>query len=200
MTYKNIVFDIGRVLIDYDWMTMLKDHGLSEQEALDFAMCIFPDPLWKELDIGILSNDEIVRRYGEKFSQYRELSRWFIDNAHLMPVPRPRVWEKVRELRKAGYKIYLLSNYNEWLFETHLADTPVRELADGAVISYEIHKIKPEPEIYQALFERYGLDPADCIFFDDREENVEGAKAVGMDAVQIFSEEQVLQEIKKLLQ
>ncbi len=56
-------------------------------------------------------------------------------------------------------------------------------LLDGTVISSEEHLLKPEPEIYRCVCERFGLKPEECLFTDDKPVNVEGAKAIGMNAV-----------------
>ena len=69
---------------------------------------------------------------------------------------------------------------------------------DGRVVSYEFHKMKPEPEIYEILLEKYGLIPEECLFFDDTKENVDAAKNIGIDAIQVFSEDMLIEELNKL--
>ena len=71
-------------------------------------------------------------------------------------------------------------------------------LLDGQVISCEEHLVKPEKEIYLRLCERYGLEPAECLFTDDRIENVEGAKTVGMNAVLFTSPENYAADVERI--
>ena len=114
----------------------------------------------------------------------------------------PSVEKKLmEELKKKGYGIYVLSNYSEELFTLHTKDLPFWELVDGGVISYEIRQIKPNPPIYRHLFEKYQLKAQDCLFFDDRPENTEGARKLGMQAVTVVggSEEFLEKELEKLL-
>ena len=88
---------------------------------------------------------------------------------------------------------------NNVVFSTiHTEGTPILELADGKVVSYMIHEIKPYPPIYQHLIDTYKLDASECIFFDDREENVRGGEALGIAGVIVENEEQLLGELRKL--
>jgi HAD superfamily hydrolase (TIGR01509 family) len=78
------------------------------------------------------------------------------------------------------FPIYLCSNTDPLHFEHLRSNAPILSFARGAVLSYEVRREKPDPAIYQALFDRFALDPARTLFIDDREENVAGAAAVGM--------------------
>lgn len=198
--YKTIVFDVGDVLMQYRWKDMLMDYGLSEAEALRIGQEMFNDPrkLWHQLDLGEKTDDAIISEYEEQFPDDIEVIRWFIHHGEYMNVARPRTWKRVHELKEKGYRIYLLSNYSYRLFKRHTRYADFMADIDGMMVSYMIHKAKPQADIYQALFSVYDLDPKDCIFFDDRAENVEASIAQGMDAVQIFSEEDLLEKLRDL--
>ena len=198
MAYKNLVFDVGGVLLSYRWKQMLLDHGMDEEEAVRFASMMFDDPLWKELDREILPFVDVVHLYQEKFPTYAKEIDWFLHHSEEMPLARPRVWERVHELKEKGYRIYLLSNYSSVLLGIHLKGASFLNDLDGKVVSFEIHKLKPDPEIYKCLFQRYQLDPAACLFFDDRPENVEGSIACKMDAKWVKDEETLLEYLKEL--
>lgn len=107
----------------------------------------------------------------------------------------------IKKLKEKGFGLYLLSNYSEELFTVHTAGLPFLELVDGGVISYQIHQIKPNPPIYEYLLQKYQLKAEDCLFFDDRPENTEAARKLGMQAVTVAdgSEELLLRELEKLL-
>lgn len=70
---------------------------------------------------------------------------------------------------------------------------------DGKVVSYQIHEIKPNSKIYLYLLDKYNLKADQCLFFDDREQNVEGAEKLGIHAIRVESKEQLLGELEKLL-
>ena len=116
-----------------------------------------------------------------------------------MHVKRPEVWEKVHELKKAGYGLYLLSNYSEDLFTKHTKGASFLNDIDGKVVSYQIHEIKPNSKIYLYLLDKYNLKADQCLFFDDREQNVEGAEKLGIHAICVESQEQLLGKLEKLL-
>lgn len=192
MIKKNLIFDVGNVLLEYRWNQMLLDYGLSEEEAAVAGPLFFDHPNWKELDLGVLSIEEVICLYEKSLPQYAGLIRWFLSNLELMPIPRKDVWEKVHALKEKGYKIYLLSNYNKDFFEAHTKGADFLNDIDGKVVSYEIHQIKPEPAIYEYLLEKYQLNPQECVFFDDRPENTKTAEELGIQSYTITSKEYLL--------
>lgn len=199
---KNIIFDVGSVLIGYRWQDMCREAGWDEERAMKIGRGFFLSPLWPDYDAGLVSTDKLIESVAEKYPELEEDARWFITSGKKMVVERPKVWELVKRLKEKGFKLYLLSNYSEELFTVHTAGLPFPELMDGGVISYQIHQIKPNPPIYEHLMRKYQLKPEDCIFFDDRPENTEAAKKLGMQAVTVEdgSEELLLRELVRLLE
>lgn len=198
MMIKNIVLDVGDVLLEYRWKDMLMDYGLDESTAIVVGREMFDDPLWRQFDLDLLPCEDIIKQYEKNYPEHKEAIRWFITHGEYMHVPRPDVWEKVHTLKTKGFGIYILSNYSEEFFEKHTKGASFIEDADGMVVSYQIHKAKPDREIYQYLFDKYNLDPSECIFFDDRAENVEASNKIGMKSIQITSKDQLLEELTKL--
>lgn len=198
---KNIIFDVGSVLIGYRWRDMCLDEGWDEETADKIGRGFFLNPRWPKFDAGLVTSEEVVEDIAEKYPELREKANWFIHSGKKMVVERPRVWEMMRRLKENGFRLYLLSNYSEELFTVHTADLPFWEYVDGAVISCQIHEIKPNPPIYEYLLQKYALRAEDCLFFDDRPENTEAARKLGMEAVTVAegSEEFLLQELEKLL-
>lgn len=198
---KNIIFDIGSVLIGYRWKDMCLEAGWEEEKAEKIGRGFFLSPLWPDFDAGLVGTGELVESIAEKYPELREDARWFITSGKKMIIERPKVWERVKKLKEKGFGLYLLSNYSEELFKVHTNGLPFVELVDGGVISYQIHEIKPNPAIYQHLLQKYQLKPEECLFFDDRPENTEAARKLGMAAVTVEggSEELLLQELEKLL-
>ena len=197
---KNLIFDVGGVLIGYRWIEMLTDDfGMDRGDAEKLGGLIFEDPMWAEFDKGLRDVEEVIAHYSSLWTEKKTVIRRVFHEGHLMPVNRERVWEKLEDLKKKGYRIFILSNYSKFLFEMHTDGMPFLDVIDGGIVSYEVNMIKPERGIYVSLLEKYDLDPAECIFYDDREENAQGARAVGIESVVITSEEMLLEEMDRFL-
>ncbi len=196
---KNIIFDVGEVLLGYRWKEMLMDYGCSESDAQRLGNLIFSDELWEQLDMQNEPTENIIKKYEEKYPKDSKAIRWFIEHGEYMHVPRKDVWKKLHLLKEKGYKIYLLSNYSKDLFEKHTKGADFLNDIDGMVVSYQIHKLKPDVEIYNYLINKYSLNKDECIFFDDREVNTKAANDLGIKSVTIVSKELLLDEMDKLL-
>ncbi len=197
---KNIIFDIGSVLIGYRWREMCLEEGWEEEKADKIGRGFFLNPLWNDFDAGLIGTEDLLADITGKYPELEADARWFIHSGKKMIVERPKVWDLAKKLKEKGYRLYLLSNYSEELFRLHTEGLPFLELVDGGVISYEINQIKPNPPIYEYLMEKYQLKAEDCLFFDDKPENTEAARKLGMMAVTVEdgSEEFLLGELRKL--
>ncbi len=197
---KNIIFDVGSVLIGYRWRDMCLDHGMDEETAGRISRGFFENPLWPDFDAGFITIEAITETMVKEMPDLEQEIRWFIGNAELMVVERPEIWKLVRKLKEKGYGIYILSNYSEDLFTIHTKGLEFMELLDGGVVSYQVHEIKPNPAIYERLLEKYHLKAEECLFFDDRPENTEAAQKLGFAAVTVEngSEEFLKKELEKL--
>ena len=198
---QNLIFDVGDVLLEYRWFEMLtKDYGLSDTEARRIGGEMFDNEIWVQgLDGGRLTLDEAIHEYEKKYPNDVEVIRWFLRNGEQMVVKRPEIWRKVAALKEKGYRIYLLSNYSDELFRIHTKGAEFLNVLDGGIVSYQVHALKPDREIYQILLGKYGLQADECLFFDDRAENVEGARTLGIQAVQVTSREMLNATLDKML-
>nr|WP_294666451.1 HAD family phosphatase [uncultured Blautia sp.] len=198
---QNLIFDVGDVLLEYRWFEMLtRDYGISEAEARRIGGEMFDNEIWVQgMDGGRLSLDEAVHEYEKKYPDDVDVIGWFLKNGEQMAIKRPEVWDKIAALKDKGYSIYILSNYSEELFRMHTKGALFLDLLDGGIVSYQVHALKPEPEIYQILLGKYGLQAEECLFFDDRADNVESARALGIRAVQVTSREMLNETLDKML-
>lgn len=196
---KNIIFDIGRVLVTFDPVQYVNSLGFDEETSRAVVGAIFHDPLWIETDRGVIPvenfEDAFVANAPEYEVQIRKAYREMGRMIQLMPHTMP--W--VKTLKERGYRLYVLSNYGEYLFLRSKDRLDFMPYMDGAVISYQIQMIKPDREIYEYLLKKYELIPEECVFLDDRPENVEGAKAVGMSGIQFVDYEQANSKLQKML-
>ncbi|MBR5317777.1 MAG: HAD-IA family hydrolase, partial [Lachnospiraceae bacterium] len=125
--------------------------------------------------------------------------RLFWDNVDkaIWQLPYVKLW--IKAMKKAGYGVYILSNYGSWTYEkTKEVALDFLEKVDGAIFSYEVKQIKPSAAIFQALCEKYSLKPEECVFLDDLPANIEGAKNFGMQGIVFKGLFDALEELKKL--
>ena len=106
--------------------------------------------------------------------------------------------EVLKRLKAAGYNVYGLSNWSMETFPLVSDKYPIFKELMGMVVSGQENLIKPEPEIYHCLFERFSLEPSESVFVDDNADNVEGARKVGMHAIQFKNAAQLEQELKEV--
>lgn len=172
---KNIVFDLGGVLF-------ARRRSECTQDFIDFFTFVRQEQMprfWEEYDRGTLTLDEVA----EELCRYNGCDRAKCDEYLQFAIDLQRPVEAterlIGELKQAGYKLYVLSNMSRE-FITFLRRFPVYRLFDGEVVSCEEHAVKPEPRIYEILLERYGLQPDETLFVDDRRANIEAAEAMGI--------------------
>ena len=184
--YKSIIFDIGGVLVDFDPKAYLVDrlcNAEMEEKVYDLT---FGSEEWQLLDAGKLSRYdgnqrmlEHARAEGCAFEVQGVLDDWM----HILR-PRLRMLELVRRLKNHGYCVYYLSNIPQDVLEL-LTERGVLTQFDGGVASCEVQVNKPDPQIYKALLKKYQLKASECIFIDDRLENVQAAFALGFAGIQM---------------
>lgn len=181
MAVKNIIFDMGGVLVDFNPDRMLKRH-FPEELHETVRKETFLSPEWREMDRGTYTVEEAVEimcaRLPEELRS--EAAKMILDHDAEMP-PIDEMYPVVEALHNSGYLIYLLSNCPMWLYE-YKNHIPVFRFFDGYVVSAEYKQIKPDEDIYRTLFGKFSLEPSECFFVDDSKPNVETALRLGMKA------------------
>ncbi len=183
--YKNIVFDMGGVLVDYTADNATKHFTDDPDIIKEIHNVMFYSQEWMALDLGSMTDEKAISRILPRLSsdKVREIAQTTFDHWHeYNNVEREGVAEIIEALKKRGQKVYILSNVSRRLTDTYKDVVPAPELYDGALFSGEVLALKPQPIIYQYFFERFGLDPAECFFIDDLQENVDASIQCGMDA------------------
>lgn len=178
---RNLVFDMGNVLIHWQPPLFLEREGIPEEDRPLLLKEVFGSVEWIQLDRGSVSPEEgiasMCRRLPPRLhgpAQELTLGWW---KRNLLPVEG--MAELIRELKGLNYGIYLLSNAKIDL-PLFFDRIPGSEYFDGRVVSADWKLLKPQPEIYRTLFREYGLKPEECFFIDDLNINIEGAWYVGM--------------------
>ena len=181
---KQIVFDMGNVLVDYVADKVCHVFTEDKQMAKEVAAAVFVSPEWILLDMGLISQEEGIRAIEARLDteEKRQLaSRCFWHWHEYDMTAKPGMEELVRELKESGYGIYLCSNASIRMLSCYQEILPAVECFDGILFSADVKCLKPQKEIYFHLFQRFALKPEECFFIDDLEGNIQGARDCGME-------------------
>lgn len=195
---ENIIFDVGQVLVKYDWETYLDSFGFPAEEREKLAKTVFLSNTWNERDRSTHNEvyyvNQMVKEAPEYEADIRELMRRSDETIH--KTDYADTW--VQYLKEKGYYIYILSNYATDTLRKTRSKLTFLKYVDGAVFSCEVKQIKPESDIYQTLISRYHLNPEKSVFLDDRAENCEAARKAGIHAIQFHSFKQAAADLEKM--
>lgn len=196
---RNIIFDVGMVLVDWQPRDAFRQLGFDEETVKAVAAATIESEAWSENDRSLLSDEEIAAEFVRRAPEYEREIRLFWDNVGLPVRQFDYTKDWIRELKGRGYGVYILSNYGRRTY-SQTKDEALSFLSevDGALFSFQVQQVKPEPEIYQTLLERYSLVPGECVFFDDRPENIEAAGRAGIHGVVFENQKQAKEELERL--
>ncbi len=185
---KNIVFDMGNVIIRFDRDAFIDRFGVSAEDRRLLMREVFLSPEWVMMDRGVLTDTQaaeiLCARLPERLRDIAQKLITFWDRPIL---EIEGVCPLIEELKGLGYGIYLLSNAS-CRQPDYWQRVPAARFFDGTLISYSVRLVKPMPEIYEKFFETFSLRREECFFIDDSPANVEAALYVGMPAVVFFND------------
>ncbi|MEK1830566.1 HAD family phosphatase [Priestia megaterium] len=173
---KNIIFDIGNVLLNWKPEEYLKQKGIESDKILEVHNELFKSEEWGMLDKGAITEEEAKNIIINRSSENRDLIKLAFDNWYEMFTPIEDSVAILKNVKNAGYKVYYLSVFHLLAFKHVTRRYSFFELFDGGVASYEAKQVKPEEGIYKLLIEKYTIKPEESIFIDDSEANIEAAK------------------------
>lgn len=176
---KNIVFDMGNVLLAYAPEEYIKTVTKDEAAAHAVLKELFCSEEWGMLDAGTITEEEAVARVTARIPQYAETVQQAMDGWHSDLTPIPGMPELVAQLKKKGYGIYLLSNTSMRFFRFQ-EQVEMFHSFDGFIASAKEKMVKPDKKIYELLCCRYGLNASECLFVDDMQANIDGAVRAGL--------------------
>lgn len=194
---ENIIFDIGKVLMAFEWEKYLESFGFSKEKYERIADATFRTKVWDERDRGLFEEEEYIRQFITLAPEYeediKEVLRRSPETISLFPYAE--TW--VKYLKEQGYHLYILSNYSSYMLEHTKDQMKFLKYMDGAIFSCKVKELKPEDGIYKKLLGTYSLDPSKSIFLDDREENCKGAEKQGIHSIVFKDFKQAVSELEK---
>ena len=180
---KNVILDMGNVLLSYDPLVILNKVCETEEEKQLILTHLFESDIWLMGDRGEITNDQRYELAKEHLpEELHPKLKECVANWDICMLPIAGAKEFCHSCREAGYHIYVLSNACNRFYDYFPREYNM-DFFDGIMVSSSVHLIKPDTRIYELLCNTYSLKPEECIFIDDRPENVEAAEAVGMKGI-----------------
>ncbi len=181
MMIKNIIFDCGRVLIKFNPIEIVSRILPEIKEKSLLSKEIFETAVWQLLDKGVISKEEAYGTICSRLpNNLHEHCKIILDNWYNELDEIPDTLKLMKDLKNKNYNIYILSNFN-CDFYKEIDNLGIKDILSGQIVSSEEKYLKPDKEIYLKLFEKYNLNPSECYFIDDKEENIEAGKKLEMD-------------------
>lgn len=180
---RNIIFDVGMVLIDFCWEKYCRNLGFDETVIQEFGKNMISSVYWDMLDEGIIEQQDAIQEFVKRMPQYKQEIEIFWENPEGLVEEYNFAAPMISRLKDKGYYVYLLSNYPINMYELHWPAFSFSTMVDGYVVSAFEKLKKPDLAIYRLLCERYNLKAEECLFVDDRQVNVDAARMVGMQSL-----------------
>ncbi len=189
---KNIIFDLGNVIVQNPNIDTVKEFFKEEKDAINFHEYIFKSEFWKLMDLGKMNNLEIANTIKEEkvvdVTNYDEVEKFMLNWFTKCNV-NYRTMEIGKKLKQKGYNIYILSNMSKATFEYFSKKYQFFAMVDGAIVSaYEGIK-KTDSKIFELLLKKYSLNAEECLLIDDDDTNktLEVANFIGINGRRVNS-------------
>lgn len=198
-TIKNIIFDFGGVLMDWNPRYFFKNHFQDDEKMEYFLKHIAADSWNAEQDRGrtLKEGTEIQVRKHPEWEQ--ELRAYYDNWTTMLKSDIPQNVAVLRKLGNTGYELFGLTNWSHETFPYTLKNYDFFKLFEGKiVVSGEEKLIKPDPEIWRVLLNRYSLKAEESVFIDDNAKNIEVARSLGFKTIHVLPDTDLEKELNNL--
>ena len=196
---RNIIFDLGNVIINYNQEQIINNFTKKEEEIKYIYDEIFHAPEWELMDLGNITNDEAIEVINKRNKfKYQKLTDNFLHEWYKKQEINRDIVEIAKKLKKNGYKLFVLSNMANLTYE-YFKNDEFFSLCTGIIISAHEHLIKPDEKVFRLLLDRYKLNAEECLFIDDdpSEQNYKTANKIGIEGRRIIPNQ--AEDVRKLL-
>lgn len=194
---KGVIFDFGGVIHSFDFGMFFRnldrrtDRTLGEMNSL-----VAGSGLPRRYEMGKVSSWEFYHGIAN-LCGLRVTEEEFVQAFVGIFTPIKSTIGLIRSL-SPSYRLGLLSNTNEWHFEHHIRTVEVFPLFDAVTLSYQVKTMKPAEAIYLDMLEKIGFSPEECVFVDDLEENIAGARRLNLHAIHYTGHEHLVSSLAEL--
>lgn len=194
--YKNIIFDLGNVLLDFKPEEYLKTKIVEVDKISEIHKELFQSEEWVMLDRGTITEEEAKRIIIKNSNKNEHLINLAFENWYELLTPIEESVKVLKELKDAKHKVYFLSNFHLLAFEYVTQRYDFFNLFDGGIVSYKEKLIKPEDGIYKRIIEEYQINPEESIFIDDSHGNIEGARKLNFETILFKNSKDLREKLK----
>ncbi len=198
---KNIILDAGGVMMNVKVMDLIRAYkpNLLEMKAMVSVMADSEE--WDNWNKGNYRDvREMVDVLKVKYPKYSGMmEKAFLDDWGKYMKPDTGMWNTVKALKKAGYRVYFLADIPHELYDV-VMNSEYAQYIDGGVYSFEEHTRKPDRKMYDALIARYGLIPQECVMIDDNANYLKPAAALGMHGIRFTDASACTAKLKALIE
>jgi FMN phosphatase YigB (HAD superfamily) len=192
---RNIVFDLGNVLISFVPSEYLKKKNYPENLIKTILADIFSSPEWLQLDNGEINLEAAIDSIaGRSVLKRQEIALFFNSRTDIM-YPLDENVLILPELNKRGFRLYYLSNFPIDIFPEVKESYSFFKYFSGGIISSEVNHSKPDVRIFRIFFEKFNLIPSECLYIDDIETNVRVAESFGMKVIHLTGTDSLVKKL-----
>ena len=199
MAIKNIVFDVGNVLVRWDRELIIKKAFPHRNDYGLLAEAIFKHETWFSVNKGHLTEAQAILEYQKRLSLDHAALESMMQIAKESLIPVEGSFELLEQLHQQHYALYALTDNTHEFMRYLKSKYDFWDKFKGIVVSANLGYLKPSPEIYDYLLNTFNLIPTETIFIDDLLVNIEGAQAKGIHGIQFQNSEQCFIELQALL-
>lgn len=182
MMIKNLVFDMGNVLIEWDPSSIMERFGANKEDRRFIRSIMYKTPEWGMMDWGMMDEDEMEKIAFSKSPErlhgiiHNSLYHWYDEI-----VQKEGIYDDIKSFKESGYNIYYLSNASRML-NVYFPKIPSSVFFSGGIVSADVGLVKPDERIFKLFLDKFNLKAEECIFIDDLTINAASAIRVGMKA------------------
>ena len=196
---KNIIFDLGNVLLSWKPEEYLINKGFTKDSRETILKDVFRTPEWLALDDGTISLDEAAESIASKSSLNRGEIYAVFDLRTKILFPLEGNTRMLPWLKKEGFKLYYLSNFPEDIFDEVEAKYDFFRIFSGGLISAKAKVSKPDERIFRKLLDTYSLLPEESLFIDDTHANAISAETLGISVIHLSEPSSLKDKLQNFL-